>query len=55
MAIWIASIFAGVSIGITIYCLREVKGLNNLVDLYESHVCDLIEQIQRLRDEGYND
>lgn len=54
----ILSVFIGVAIGLGICCVREIRGLNELIDMYESHVCDLIDEVQRYRgyrDEGNND
>ncbi len=51
----ILCVFIGLAIAIGICCVREIRGLNELIDIYESHVCDLIDEVQRYReDEGNN-
>lgn len=50
----IIAIFVGVAIGIGTYCLGEIRGLREMIDLYESHVCDLIDEIQRSNYESNN-
>lgn len=54
LAYIVIGIFAAVAIGIAAYCLRGLKQIENIRDLYEDYIIDLIEELKRYR-EDYND
>jgi len=51
----IIGIFAGTAIGISFFCLRKIKEIANIRDIYEGYIIDMIEELQRYRDEDSND
>ena len=54
MAIIIIGIFAGTAIGISFFCLRKIKEIANIRDIYEGYIMDMIEELKDYRDENYH-
>jgi len=54
VAIIIVAIFAGAALGIAAYCLRGLKQIENIRDLYEDYIIDLIEELERYREDNNN-
>lgn len=51
----VIAIFAGIAFGIAAYCLKGLRDIKNIRDLYEDYIIDLIKELDGYRNENYND
>ena len=50
----VIAIFAGVAFGIAAYCLKGLRDIKNIQNLYEDYITDLIKELEVYRDADYN-